>query len=340
MDNTTKSKSFSYLLKFIIPGVIALIVGLFLFFLSIPGPHKKPKTEEIEGEAARRIEALKGELSEPIDLERADHFVDAQTVLSKRDRRIITTTPKALLEDLSVGLKSEIKVLVEEEKIIITTPRELFENRTIHPDIPIRILKEGGVVTETTPRKLMADPSITPDTPIKIIEKVEKITVTTLEELQKTVPSPDTPIKVIVEKPGEPLTLTQLLREESGLWEDTFYIHAVTREDVQGIWGIIQHGLMDQFLKGVPVTIEEGVPEEKVLSLKIPGDADEPHEGGYSSFLGKVLDRKTKESYVYNHQNGRMGRNPDYISPGQELVISRFSKKELVQIYKHFSQNS
>ncbi len=332
MDDITKSKSFSQLLKYGIPLLIVLAIGLFLLLRY--GLEKKLKTEEIEKEAVERIEALKGELSEPIDMERADHFVDAQTVLSKKDRRIITTTPKTLLEDLSVGAKSEIKVLVEEEKTSITTPRELLENRTIHPDTPIRILKEGGVVTETTPRKLMADPSITPDTPIKIIEKVEKVIVTTPEELQKMALSPETPIKVIVEKPGETLTLSQLLREERGLGKDTFYIHAVTREDAQGIWGIIQHGLMDQFLKGIPMA-----PAEKALTLKIPEDADEPREGGYSSFLGKVLARKTKESYVYNHQSGRIGKNPDYISPGQELVISRFSKKELVQIYKHFSQN-
>jgi hypothetical protein len=337
MDNSIKSRGFSGLVKYGIPVLIAVVVGL--FFLFRYGPWKKLETEEIEQEAVKRIEALKGELSEPIDLERADHFVDAKTVLSKRDRWIITTTPKALLEDLSIGAKSEIKVLVEEEKIIITTPKELLRNRTIHPDTPIRILKEGGIITETTPRELLADPSITLDTPIKIIEKVEKIIVTTPEELMKKALSPDTPIRVVLEKPRETITLSQLLPEERDLEEDTFYIHAVTRGDVQGIWGIIQHGLMDQFLKGIPVAAREDFPERKVLTLEIPERADEPHEDGYSSFLGKVLDNKTRESFVYNYTNGRMGKNPDYISPGQEIVISRFSKKELVEIYKHFSQN-
>ena len=337
MDDTTKSKSFSRLLKYAIPFLIVLVVGL--FFLFRYAPWKDLKTEEIEREAVKRIEDLKGELSEPVDLKRADHFVDAKTVLSKKDRRIITTTPKTLLEDLPAGARSEIKVLIEEEKTTITTPRELLNNRTIHPDTPIRILKEDGIIMETTPRKLMADPSITPDTPIKIIEKVEKVIVTTPEELQKTALGPDTPIMVIVEKPGETLTLSQLLPEERDLGKDTFYVHAVTREDVQGIWGILQHGLMDQFLKGVPMATEEGFPEKKVLTLKIPEDADEPHESGYSSFLGTVLVRKTKESYVYNYSKGLMGKNPDRISPGQELVISRFTKKELVEIYKHFSQN-
>jgi len=338
MEESTKSKSFPNIVKYGIPVLIAVVVGV--FFLFKYGPWQKPKTEEVEREAVKRIEALKGELREPIDMERADHFVDAQTVLSKKDRRIITTTPRALLEDLSVGAKAEIKVLVEEERIIITTPQELLKDRTIHPDAPIRILKKDGGVMETTPRKLMADSSITPDTPIKIIEKVEKVIITTPEELQKRALSPETPIKVIVERPGETVTLAQLLPEERGLGEDTFYIHAVTREDDQGIWGIIQHGLMDQFLKGVPVPVKEGVPERRMLTLEIPENADERRGDGYSSFLGKILDRKTRESHVYNYTSGRMGKNPNYIFPDQEVVISRFSKQELVEIYKHFRQNS
>jgi hypothetical protein len=332
MEESTRSKGFHHMVKYGIPVLIAVVIGLFIFFFFI-APEKK-----IEREAEKRIESLKGELREPIDLERADHFIDAKTALSKKERRIITTTPKRLLEDLSIGPKAEIKILVEEEKISITTPRALMENRTIHPDTPIRVLKEDGVVMETTPRKLMADSSITPDTPIKIIEKVEKVVITTPEELQKTAPSLETPIKVVLEKPGQEITLSQLFPGERGLQKDTFYVHAVTGEDVQGIWGIIQRGLMDQFLKGIPVPAGEEIPREQVLQLRIPGDADEPRKNGYSSFLGRVLDRKTRESYVYNYSSGRMGKNPDYISPGQEVVISRFSKEEMVEIYKYFSR--
>jgi hypothetical protein len=335
MEKSIRSKGFSNIVKYGIPVLIAVVVGLYLLFISLPGPEKK-----IEKEAEKRIEALKGELREPVDLERADHFVDAKTVLSKKERQIITTTPKTLLEDLSIGPKAEIKILVEEEKTRITTPRALMENRTIPPDARIRILREDGVIMETTPRELMADSSITPDTPIKVIEKVEKVVVTTPEELQKTAPSPETPIKVVLEKPGEPITLSQLFPGKKGLQKDTFYIHAVTMGDVQGIWGIIQRGLMDQFLKGIPIPGGEEISREQVLQLKIPEDADEPRRDGYSSFLGRFLDSKTRESYVYNYTSGRMGQNPDYIFPGQELVISRFSKKELVEIYKHFRRQS
>jgi hypothetical protein len=331
MEESTRSKGVHRMVKYGIPVLVAVVIGLVIFFFSI-APEKK-----IEKEAEKRIESLKGELREPINLERADHFVDAKTVLSKRERRIITTTPKTLLEDLSIGPKAEIKLLVEEEKVSITTPRALMENRTIHPDTPIRVLKEDGVIVETTPGKLMADSSITPDTPIKVVEKVERVAVTTPEELRKTAPSLDTPIKVIVEKPGEALTLAQLLPGERDLQKDTFYVHAVTGEDLQGIWGILQRGLMDQFLKGVAIPAGE-IPRGQLLQLRIPEDADEPRRNGYSSFLGRVLDRKTKESYVYNYSSGRMGKNPDYIYPGQELVISRFSREELVEIYKHFAR--
>jgi hypothetical protein len=331
MDESPQSRSFSHLLKYIIPLAIAVAVGAFLLLKYVP-------EKKIEKEAVERIEALKEEAKEPIDLAKADHFVDAKTALSKKDRLIITTTPKTLLEDLSVEAESEIKLLVEEERTIITTPQELLKNRTIHPDAPIRVLKEGGVVVETTVRKLLTSPSITLDTPIKIIEKVEKVIVTTPKELQAKALSPETPIKVVVETPAETITLSQLLPKEKGVEKDTFYIHAVTRGDTQGIWGILQRGLMEQFLKGIPVTAEEGFPQREVLALEIPKDADERLNSGYSSFLGKVLDEKTKDSYVYNYSNGRMGKNPDYISPGQELVISRFSKEELIRIYKHFSQ--
>jgi hypothetical protein len=334
METNKRTRGGRYLL-YAIPVIIAIGVGLFLLLRS--GPEKGIEMEA-EKEAAQRIEDVREESTESIDVKRADHFISAETVLSKKDEKIILTTPKALLEDAGLEPRSEIKVLVQEEKTIITTPRELSRQGTIHPDTPIRILKEDGQVMETTPREILADPSITPDTPIKIIETVEKVIITTPEELQKTVPSPETPIRVVMEQPEGTLTLSELLPEE-GLEEDTFYVHAVTPGDVQGIWGIIQHGLMDRFLEGIPVRTVGHPPKDRVLTLKIPEDADEPTADGHSSYFGTILKRKTEECYVYNYTNGRMGRNPDYIWPGQELVISRFSKKELVDIYRHFAEN-
>jgi hypothetical protein len=330
MGGTTPLKGLRYL-KYLIPIAILVVVGL--IFLLRFGPEKR-REAEIEKEAVRRVEALKAEPAEPIDMSRADHFVGAETVLSKKDVQIITTTPKALLEDPSFEPRSEIRVVVEEDRVVITTPRELQKNRTIRPDTPILVLKDDGQVIETTPEKLLTDPSITPDTPIKVIEKTEKVIVTTPEELAKTTSTPETPVRILVERGEEALTLAQLLPDEEGI----FFVHTVTRDDTQGIWGIIQHGLMEQFLKGIPVSTEADPAKKEILSLDIPKLADEPRENGYSSYFGRILDEKTEDSYVYNYTNGRMGKNPDYISPGQELVISRFSERELVKIYRHFSQ--
>jgi hypothetical protein len=333
MGAGTRSKRRNYLIVGIALGVA---VALTLFFLLKSGPEKRRESAEIEKEAERQIETLEGELTEPLDVKRADHFVSAETVLLKKDERIVPTTPRALLEDWSLDPQSEIKMLVEEETTVITTPRELWENRTIRPDAPVRVIGEDGQVRETTPAALMADEAITPDTPIKVIEKRERVIVTTPEKLMASLPRPDSPIRVVIEKPEEALTVAQLLPGEEDLGEDTFYVHTVTHDDVQGIWGIIQHGIMDQFLQGVPVSSPVGPSRERTLKLRIPENADETLRNGRSSYLGKLLHEKTKESYVYNYVDGRMGRNPDYISPGQEVVISRFTKRELVEIYKHF----
>jgi len=337
MSKMTGSTGMSYL-KYVIPVVIAAAVVLFILLKG--GLEKRQEAEKIAKEAEKHIEAIKEKPKEPIDLKTADHFVDAQAVLATGDRQVVETTPKSLFEDPSIGAKSTIKVLVEEEKAVITTPRELLKRPTVTEDTPIRVLTEDGRVVETTPRKLLAEGSITQDTPIKIIEKVEKVLVTTPEELVKRGLGPETPIKVIAERPAELVTLSQVLPDERGGEEDLFYIHAVTEADVQGIWGIIQHGLMERFLKGVPMAIEEEGARKQVLTLEIPGDADERRQNGYSSFLGRMLVEKTRESYAYNHTNGRMGRNPDHVVPGQEIVIIRFSKKELVEIYRHFRQTS
>ncbi len=70
--------------------------------------------------------------------------------------------------------------------------------------------------------------------------------------------------------------------------------------------------------------------------VDIPRDADELLRDQSSSFLGKLIYRKTQESHVYNFEHNRMGRNPDHVTPGQEIVIINFEPEELISIYKHF----
>ena len=79
-----------------------------------------------------------------------------------------------------------------------------------------------------------------------------------------------------------------------------------------------------------------GFPVRYRVTAAAAGQDHELLEDRSSSYLGKMIDDKTKESYVYNFKENRMGRNPDEIHPGQEIVIVNFKPQELIDIYQHF----
>lgn len=126
------------------------------------------------------------------------------------------------------------------------------------------------------------------------------------------------------------LQLKELLNDPNA--GDVFYIHAVDHYDRQGLWGIMQRGLTETFAKGIKLG-----GQTRTLSAHIPEDADERLSDRSSSFLGHILDRKVKETLVYNYRQGLLGRDPDRIQPGQQLLIIRFSEDELIGIYNHFT---
>lgn len=137
---------------------------------------------------------------------------------------------------------------------------------------------------------------------------------------------------------GEQVSLQSILDDSDGVnvaqaADGTiYYIHTVKPTDSQGVWGIVQNGLKDKFARGLAIQRAE---ETQIFRVEIPDDADEK-EGLNSSFLGRVLYQKVADSLVYNRQNGKMGRNPDVIFPGQELVIIEFQPAELVSVYEYF----
>ena len=133
----------------------------------------------------------------------------------------------------------------------------------------------------------------------------------------------------------EAATLADLLQKQMSEDPDAiFYLHTVLPTDEQGIWGIVHFGIIDKFARGI--ALRRGDDVEK-YTVRIPRDADERLPDQSSSFLGKLIDRKTKESYVYNFREHRMGRNPDRIFPDQELVIINFRRDELNAVYEHFA---
>jgi len=132
-----------------------------------------------------------------------------------------------------------------------------------------------------------------------------------------------------------PVTIAELLGAEEAVAKDAvFYVHTVKPDDDEGIWGIVHEGITRNFAQGVAV--HRGG-ETETYRVDIPGDADQIEPDDSSSFLGKLIHEKSRETYVYNFRTDRLGRNPHLIMPGQEIVIVSFTPEELIAIYKHFA---
>lgn len=133
-------------------------------------------------------------------------------------------------------------------------------------------------------------------------------------------------------QPGQRLRLQELLSDPDLAAGTVFYIHAVSSGDQQGIWGILQKGLVDTFAKGIKLK-ESG----RTLSADIPIQADETLENRRSSFLGNFLHNKVQDTYVYNYYQGLIGQDSNIIRPGQQLIIVSYTEAELISIFNYFT---
>ena len=235
-------------------------------------------------------------------------------------------------------------VAVEETVVEETTVREALERIRTESDDSQDTTDQGGsgsvaveetVVEEITVREALERIRTEPERQLTVIKKVRYFEVMTLRELLDTVADSDTFLNVVTRPYRiESATLADILRQHKAENPDSiFYLHTVQPTDEQGIWGIVHFGLIDNFARGMAIRHGKDI---ETYTVRIPRDADERLEDQSSSFLGKLIDRKTKDSYVYNFREHRMGRNPDRIYPGQELVIINFEPEELISIYRHF----
>ena len=114
-----------------------------------------------------------------------------------------------------------------------------------------------------------------------------------------------------------------------------FYVHFVTPNDQQGLWGIIQNGVTENFARGVSITSDRGTGTYQVA---VPKYADELLDDRSSSPLGLMIYRKSRKTIVYNRELGRLTQDPDVtIFPGNELIIVGFKPEELIGLYHHFA---
>ncbi|SEQ11849.1 hypothetical protein SAMN03080615_00506 [Amphritea atlantica] len=206
-----------------------------------------------------------------------------------------------------------------------------IDNLTAAPEQAIEIGTANNFVTQDQLLKLPTDLA----TAIAATEAVKEGDAKTyginLEQIgnslhpqHKAVPTSQLPL-------ADQVRLKELLNNPDNPAGTLFYIHGVSDADKQGLWGIIQSGLIDTFAKGIQL-------KAQLISADIPQEADERLPNSTSSFLGSILDQKVKDTYVYNYHKGILGQNPNLITPGQELIVVTFSQDELIDIYNHFAQ--
>jgi len=301
-----------------------------------PFEREGPLTEPLVEEALAFVRTLVGAPTEPLRVDRADHFVrPEQTITLITDEQIEEMTPAEMRSDPALEEDTPITVVKTVEQIEIATPEKIIADAGGELDKPIRVLREGAI-HETTVGEILEQQREHPDEPIKVVKEMRYFEKTTPGELAKEEDlDDDRPLKVI----RTPYALTaatvaELLGGERDVAADSiFYVRTVRPGDDQGIWGIIHHGLIDNFAQGMAIRRGKALHTYRV---EIPRDADERLPDNSSSFLGRFIYEKMKRTAAYNFRLGRIRQNPDALKPGQEIVIVSFTPDELVAIYRHF----
>lgn len=301
-------------------------------------PPDIEETQRLQQEADTFIENLAPSPAEDQVVtitEQQDEFVrhDGTIAIPKLERR--DTTIAELIKDKNLEDDTPITLEYLETEETRTTLRELDESIE---DKTRRITLEDadGHRREVPLADLLNDKSLDPSAPITVISEHKRTEQTTAGELAASGLSPSQEVTATITQGVQELSVKDIV--QSGELPDNamFYLHRVTERDRQGLWGIIQSGLIQRFRQGLAL---EGIaPNKELVRVTIPADADEPLPTGLSSFLGKILDQKVKSSYIYNFYTNTMGHDPDLIFPGQQLILIHFSPEELKRIYLFFAE--
>jgi hypothetical protein len=300
-------------------------------------PTRAVGTPNVESQAKAYIAKLTETQAEPIPAKNADHFVSKDQIISLLpESAIVFTTPKDLARNPALKPDTPITVIREAEQIETVSPEKIIAEAGGDLNKVIKILDDDDEVRELTVREVLQRYAANPEQPISVVKTIQYFEITTPGEIaQDKTLAPDQELRIII-KPYrlEAATIAELLMREGKYDPDTiFYVRTVRDTDDQGIWGIIHDGIMTNFAQGMAIRRGKEVNTYKV---DIPRDADELLQDQSSSFLGKLIHKKAAESYVYNFKKSRMGKNPDQVIPGQEIVIINFAPEELIGIYKHF----
>lgn len=291
----------------------------------------------------RVLATVVGEIPKPIIVSTSEQEIPETKQVPTNATVTDSQTEQPIMDTLKKNIAEISDIKVEELKKLVKEPTTIKEsgNSVIKAQASIPI--EKVVVKEVLAKEVPAK---------NVSNKTQNTTQdkTTLVSAQKNQDQSNTDLKPVVVTSSLPaitkpttaslnstqseknrIKLRELLDETQSDQKRIFYLHAVNVSDEQGIWGIIQKGLMGTFSKGIKLPTANGT-----LKALIPQDADEQLSSKESSFLGKLLNYKVLTTYVYNYEQGNIGKNPDYIKPGQQLIIVTFTEQELMSIYQHF----
>ena len=303
-----------------------------------PSPAAQ-SNESVTQEAEKYIEQITDQDRQSIEMAKADDFVTKDQSISLADEKEIETLSLSELERSNFNSKAPITVVQTQQQIVHKTPSDILLDAKGDKNQTVQYL-EGNELIESTIGELLNKYPLDTIENIAVIKNVENYVITTIDELKtQSDIDKDAPLKIIKQPYRETTTsIGELLPTDDPISnDDIFYVRNISESDQAGIWGIVQEGLLQNFAKGI--AIKRGENYEK-YQIDIPKEADEKLADQTSSFLGKLIFDKSQKSYVYNFEKGKMGRNPDLIYPGSEIVIIQFTQDELIEIYKHFITKS
>lgn len=301
-----------------------------------PANNTLPDSATIrQQEAEEFVENLADPAAETIIVnEYEDVFVRPDSIIALPNLEQRVTTLQSLRDDTSLSADTPLTLRYTEETREQTSLSELASEEEDHI-APVTIITEQGDTITAPLVELLQRDDLDHDASVTQIRQEQHVKQLTVSELANADIDADQQLSVTISRGVQQLDMATLIDSDSAeLHDSLFYLHRVTEEDVQGLWGIIQSGLIQNFRHGIRLTRQGS---EQTVSVTIPADADEPLPTGLSSFLGKVLHEKVSTSYVYNVNTHTMGRDPNLIHPRQELILIRFSNSELKAIYQFFA---
>ena len=257
---------------------------------------------------------------------------DTPITVVRTVEQIEATTPQRVIAESGGNLDAPIRVLGEDRQIRQSTVREVLEKQREAPSAPIMVVREVEHYEITTIARLEEEmrreqASSSPQTiapapgvPETVSGQTGVTVIATTPEAHSANTTSD-PLKQTIRVIREPYkvsraTIAQILesRNETVAPDSVFYVRTVRAGDVQGIWGIVQEGIVENFARGVALRRGE---EINTFRVDIPHDADELERDRSSSFLGRLIYDKSRESHVYNYRLNRMGESRGRMYPGQ-----------------------